>query len=284
MIYQRADGKIITTAAGKLYTGACPPPPNCCRGWDGEPPWGPGGPPPWWDPSPPANPTTATACPESCSERSDWSRCNAAAGEPLCFFCCCPVFCDPGNIYNGRTATFRFRIRFRYRADWYTGPQTGRYTIREIDVDNEAVVGPPAPGSAECYGLTGTQTVRDRVADIAPGFPPFDVTTTFTNDPEYECPPTFRSVSGVPPAFCIGSSGGSVGVPPNQDILTQYADCKRATFRRLGTADTGEIRITSEQVYSAQVTKSSACGNVFRSSIGPCAGLDPSSGGGGNLP
>lgn len=315
MIYQRADGKIITTAAGKLYTGACPPPPNCCAddtGWNGNPPWGPGPVPPWFDPRKPDDIPTAANCPEGACQAQEESGglCSQLAiGGPGCAFCCCPtrdcrtvIDQTTGHVVDTADCIVDLDLRWRIRYYSRTTTAAGSFgTEYSIDSDARYHQNPLANQPNEpCCKFSGTQTLVERLYDTRIGFDQTNTVTSPAGDGfgATRCPVIYRSVSGLPPWNCIGSQppppdpagcGGGCDI----DILTAYRDCRQATFRRYQKTNFvdqyGPGFTESEQVYFAvcrPYNGSTGCPLTFRLNTPECAsaGGGAGAGAGGNLP
>jgi hypothetical protein len=294
MIYQRPDGKVLVTAAGKLYNAACPPPPNCCDdddGWGGDPPWGSGNTPPdWFDPSRPPQPPRAANCPEgACSSQEGASLCSQLAiGGPGCAFCCCPTReCDEDDATEC-LLDMDVRYTIRYKATITT--TAGSYGVEITIISNGRYHQNPLAGTPgqNCCKISGTWTETRRDFDTRSGY---DVTTTTTSTPDdFGCPVRYRSVAGPSPTSCLGRQPpppdpGGCGGLCDVDILTAFRTCRQATFRRYqkitGTDSGGPFTNESEQVYFAvwkPTNGSTACPQEFLSSDPGCAAVGGDSG------
>lgn len=308
MIYQRANGKIITTAAGKLYTGACPPPPNCCRGWDGEPPWGPGGPTPWFDPSAPDEPEYRQGCPQPPAHPGgttleEITRC-ADVGNILttCVFCCCPTSCkmidDPNPIdpnappgtylipttecqWNGFTS----RLRWTYLSREVR--PTGTTEYEEIFESNVTWSQRPNATAGDCCEWAGSATFTRRIKT------PLGETTTvnpmtpsafncFASNPYIGSGGLFRCFGHQPPPPDPLSCNGLCDV----DVMRAFFDCRRSTFRRyqrLAFVDGGfsDVEWKGFMQFSAPASGDPRNTRAFLKDTPECRGII---GGGGNLP
>jgi|GEM_PF-3059488 hypothetical protein len=306
MIYQLDNGKIITTAAGKLYTGACPPPPNCCGdGWNGEPPWGPGGPPPWFDPSAPRGPEYGTGCPLPFQPQGEQiARCADVGTNAVCANCCCPFLCrmidDPNPIdpnappgtyliptdecqIAGMTARMRWTFKSR-------SVRAGGETVEEqIFESNVTWSQRPNATPGDCCEWSGSATLTRIRTDPVSG-----TTTTVSQ----VTPQPFNCFASEPypngPFSGFFSCFGRQPPPPDilacgaceVDIVRAFFDCRRSAYYRLqrlnlGNGEFDEAESSGFKQFSAPGSGDRRNPKAYFTDTPECRGII---GGGGNLP